>query len=119
MMMPIMPMPAYPHHGWQAGALIVPEEAVVDTTTPSKTVVIGGTTPVRLSLEYLPDDGATSASVKVTSTVDGTATTWQETPIAAGYHVKTDFAPLLPGSKVTIDVAQAMARVRWCETVCS
>jgi hypothetical protein len=120
-MMPyyVMPMPGVP--GWPAGSssMVVALEASVDSAAGSKSALVGGNNSAHLTLEYVPDDGATSPSVIVTVTSGGSATsTWQETAIGPGYHVKSDFATLPPGSKVTIEVKEASARLRWCETVC-
>jgi hypothetical protein len=94
-------------------------EATADGTATSKKVLIGGTAAARLTLEYLPDEGASSASVKVTIVSDGgTTLTWEETAITQGYHVKSDFPVVAPGTKVTLEVVQGNARLRWCETIC-
>ena len=114
----VMPVPGC--SGWAGGspALVVALEASADSAASSKKVFIGGTTAVRLTLEYMPDDGATAPSVTVTVVSDGSSTsTWGESSIAPGYHVKSGFILVEPGSKVTLEVAEASARLRWCETV--
>lgn len=115
----VMPLPG--HSAWLMGnqSVAVPVEASADSTASNKKVFIGGTTAVRLTLEYMPDDGATAPSVTITVASDSSATsTWSETAITPGYHVKSDVMLLEPGSKVTLEVAEASARLRWCETVC-
>lgn len=98
--------------------MLVPQEVVVDNTVTTKEALIGGYGSVHLTLEYLPKEGATSASIQVSVTLAGNTVTWQETPIAGGYHVKTDFSAAAPGSKVTVEATDVMARLRWCERVC-
>ena len=117
-----VPVPLHPvgfHGGPESAGIVVVLEAVADSTTTTKKVFIGGTIPVRLTLEYLPDDGATAPSVSVTVVEGGSATsTWKETAITPGYHVKAEWVSVAPGSLVTLEVADAGARLRWCETVC-
>ncbi len=118
-----MPYPVLPGSGYPGGAASSPVtvalEASVDSTATSQKVLIGGTTAVCLTLEYLPDEAATAASVKVTIVSEGSTTsTWEESTIAPGYHVKSDFPAVAPGTKVTLEIIQASARLRWCETLC-
>ena len=94
------------------------EEIAVDTTTTTKDALVGGTQPAHLTVEYLVDTGITDASVTVTIVSDGTTTTWSDTSSAAGYHVNDTLAAVKPGSKVTLAVTDALARLRWCETIC-
>lgn len=96
----------------------LPQEVSVDSATGLKEVLIGGTTNASLTLEYSPDAGATSPLVKVTVDLDGSTSTWQETSMTDGYHVKSHLLSIEPGAKVTLEVTEAMARLRWCETVC-
>lgn len=98
--------------------LALPQEVSVDSVTNMKDVMIGGTTHASLTLEYVPDAGATSPSVKVTVAIGGSTSTWQETSMTDGYHVKSKLLSVEPGSKVTLEVTEAMARLRWCETIC-
>ncbi|HQR14237.1 MAG TPA: hypothetical protein PKW52_10640 [Nitrospira sp.] len=107
------------HGGMASAGIVVVLEAVADSTTTTKKVFIGGTSPVRLTLEYVPDDGATAPSVALTVVEGGSSTsTWKETTITPGYHVKSEWVSVAPGSLVTLEVAEASARLRWCETVC-
>lgn len=116
---PVPFLPAGFHWGPASTGTVVALEAVADSTTTTKKVFIGGTTPVRLTLEYLSDDGATAPSVAVTIVEAGTSTTtWKETAITPGYHVKSEWVSVAPGSLVTLEVAETSARLRWCETVC-
>lgn len=90
----------------------------MDASSPLKELFIGGICDVKLTLEYMPASGASSPKVTVTITApDGSTSTWQEDPIASGYHVKSDFSTVAPGSKIELEVAEAMARLRWCEVV--
>jgi hypothetical protein len=68
-------------------------------------------------VEYLVDTGAIGPSVEVQVTSGGGVSDWKDTAIAPGFHVH-HIGHLSPGAKVTLTVAAAMARVRWCETVC-
>lgn len=115
-----VPVPSVGGHGGTASAgLLVALEAVADSTATTKKVFIGGTTPVRLTLEYLPDEGATAPSVGLTVAEGGSSTsTWKETAITPGYHVKSEWVSVAPGSLVTLEVAETSARLRWCESVC-
>jgi len=115
-LVPWYPAPWY----WDSGhhPMTVPEEVTADSAGTTAEGMIGGNCDVHLSLEYATDAGATSPSVKVTITDGGATSTWEESSIPEGYHVKTDFASLSPGSKVTLEVNEATARLRWCETVC-
>lgn len=95
----------------------VQQEISVDPEAAEKSVLIGGVTPVRITLEYLPVEGAATPSVKVTITNPGaTATTIDEGSIAAGYHVKDDLPPLEPGAIVKLTTTECLARLRWLET---
>ncbi len=122
----LMPMPYYPSVGYAAygygtqatQSMPLPQEVSVDSATGMKEVLIGGTANASLTLEYVPDAGATSPLVKVTVDLDGSTSTWQETSMTDGYHVKTHLLSIEPGAKVTLEVTEAMARLRWCETVC-
>jgi hypothetical protein len=93
------------------------QEISADPAAPEKTVMIGGVSPVRARLEYMPVAGATSPSVDVVLTdPDGTATTINESSIPAGYHVKDDLMPLAPGTVMKLKVTECLARLRWLET---
>jgi 6,7-dimethyl-8-ribityllumazine synthase len=94
------------------------EEIAVDATTTTKDALVGGAAPVRLTVEYLVDTGVTDAVVTLTIVTDGTTTTWTDTSSAVGYHVNDQLAAVKPGSKLTLTVTDALARVRWCETIC-
>ena len=121
MPMPYYPSVGYPAYGWGTQAthsMPIPQEVNVDSATGMKEVLIGGTTNASLTLEYAPDAGATSPLVKVTVDLDGSTSTWQETSITDGYHVKSHLLSIEPGARVTLETTEAMARLRWCETVC-
>jgi hypothetical protein len=97
----------------------VPHELDVDVTSPAQEALVGGRCDAHLTLEYLVEAGAAAtAQVTVTVTSDGTTSTWTDTGISEGYHVKDAFLTVKPGSKVKVEVADAIARLRWCETIC-
>ncbi len=118
--------PAYsctPHAGSYAPhakeRVVETEEISADSTTTSASGLIGGSSEVHLTLEYISNSPpSTPPSVKVTITTDGATSTWEETTIPDGYHVKSDFIAVAPGSKITLEVNEATARLRWCETLC-
>ena len=121
MPMPYYPSAAYSSYGWGGQAthsMTLPQEVSVDSATSMKEALIGGTTNASLTLEFAPDGGATSPSVKVTVEIGGSISTWQETSMTDGYHVKSQLLSVEPGAKVTLEVTEAMARLRWCETIC-
>lgn len=96
--------------------MILPQEVWVDASSPSKEVFIGGISDVKLTLEYMPAGSPPDVNITITDP-GGSTSTWNESPIPAGYHVKSDFSTVTPGSLVKIGVANAMARLRWCEVV--
>jgi hypothetical protein len=95
----------------------VPHSIEAQSGTPN-TVIIGGTDEVSLTLEYLIEAGAKSPAVKVTSTFNAADSTWSAADVAPGYHVEEAFMRVKPGTKTTVTVTDAMARLRWCETIC-
>jgi hypothetical protein len=90
---------------------------VQQSNTP-QTALIGGSEDVSLSIEYLVESGASSPSVTLTTTSDGTTSTWSATAPDVGYHVEEGALTVKPGTKVTLAVNNVTARVRWCETIC-
>jgi hypothetical protein len=104
------------HHGYPA--MLLAREVDVDTTTPSKDGMVGGSRTVSLSIEYLVDAGAASPSVKLTTTVGSSSATWSDDTPAEGYTVHQAVLNAAPGTKVTLAVNNALARLRWCELVC-
>lgn len=98
--------------------MVGPYEISVASGGASVQALVGGTTIVHLSLEYLVDSDASSPSVTVTTASDGTTSTWQETTPGTGYQVKAHFMNVAPGTMVTVDATEAAARLRWCETFC-
>lgn len=109
-----------PVAGWggHSTPLVVPQELSVDSAVGVKEVLIGGMGDMSVNLEFAPDAGATAPSVKVTVESGGTTSTWQESPITAGYHAKPHLLSVKAGDTVTVEVVEAIARLRWCETVC-
>ena len=95
----------------------VPMEIAADTANPSKQALVGGEEKANLLLEYSPDAGAASPSVKVTITDSTGDATFNITSVPAGYHVKRDFASAAPGATVKLDVGACSAHLRWFELV--
>lgn len=93
----------------------IPEEISADTASPSKEALVGGVEKAELTLEYMPDAGAVSPSVKVVVTDSGGSSESNLAAIPAGYHVKSEFASAAPGAKITLTVNECRARVRWFE----
>jgi hypothetical protein len=104
------------HHAYPA--MLLAREIDADTGTPSKEGLVGGARPVFLSLEYLVDAGAVSPAVKVTTAAAGSSATWSDDTPAEGYTVRQAVLSAAPGTKVTLAVNNAIARLRWCELVC-
>ena len=104
------------HHFYPA--LLVAREIDADTATPASDGLVGGARPVFLSLEYLVDAGAASPTVKVTTAAGGSSATWSDDTPAEGYTVRQAVLSAAPGTKVTLAVNNAIARLRWCELVC-
>jgi hypothetical protein len=98
--------------------MIVPFELSVTGETSPQEAFVGGIATVRPTLEYLVAEGAAAPEVTVTITFDGTTTTWSESAITAGYHVKGDLAGIEPGAIVQLEAVDATARLRWCEQLC-
>jgi hypothetical protein len=98
--------------------MLSPYELSVTSGGAAGQAFVGGAQPARLSLEYVVDDGAASPTIKVTTASAGSSSTWEETSPATGYQVKSDFLTVDPGTKVTLDVSETTARLRWCELFC-
>lgn len=97
---------------------VVVHEIEADATTPSKSALIGGRGESRLTVEYFVASGASAPAVNLTITTGGQTTTWNDTNVAAGYHVHEGLAAVHAGTMVTLAAANLAARLRWCETVC-
>ena len=61
---------------------------------------------------------AASPTVKVTTAAAGSSATWSDDAPAEGYTVRQAVLSAAPGTKVTLAVNNAIARLRWCELVC-
>lgn len=112
--------PLAPFHWWgghHAAPMVIPQELKVDAAVPSNSVLIGGQGSTGLNLEYAPVAGATTPSVKVTVERAGITSTWTESPITEGYHTKPHLLMVEPGTTVTLEVTEAIARLRWSETM--
>jgi hypothetical protein len=107
-----------PTHHHVSPAMLLAREIDVDTATPSKDGLVGGARPVFLSLEYLVDAGAASPTVKVVTASGGSSATWSDDAPVEGYTVRQAVLSAAPGTKVTVAVNNAIARLRWCELVC-
>lgn len=109
--------PCEEEYGVPGPVMLVPQDEMVDAASSPKELFVGGLREARLTLEYMPVTGATSAAVKITITgADGTST-WEETPVAEGFHVKRDFSTVATGSTITVEVTEVIARLRWCEVI--
>jgi len=95
--------------------MYVPQEIAVDPAATTKEIVVGGAGKVDLILEYMPVEGAAAPEVTLESKGPSGTTSFHETSIAAGYHVKDDFSPAVPGTKLKLTVKDCFARLRWCE----
>ena len=99
--------------------MVVPFELAATAATSPQEAFVGGDGMVRLTLEYLVEAGAAAPQVTVTMNgPDGTTTTWDESAIPEGYHVKHDLPPVQPGALIHLEVVDAIARLRWCERLC-
>ena len=99
-------------------SLKVPRDLEADPSTKSKQALVGGAGDVSLSLEYLVETGASSPTVTLTTTTGGASAKWTDAAPAVGYFVHEALLSAKPGTKVTLEVNNVIARVRWCETVC-
>jgi hypothetical protein len=98
--------------------MLLAREIDADTATPSKDGLVGGARAVFLSLEYLVDAGAPAPTVSVTTASGGSSATWSDATPPVGYTVRQAVLSAAPGTKVTLAVNNATARLRWCELVC-
>lgn len=113
----VLVCPPAPACGMGGYPQLVPHELSVDASSSPQQAMIGGRCEVHLSLEYLADTGDGTPSINVHVTADGTTSTWSESPIPPGYQVKDAFMTVKPGAKVEVSVTQALAKLRWCETI--
>lgn len=93
-------------------------EIAVDAASPSAEGLIGGAGPVRLTLEYLVEPGAAAPELRIGVASGGAMTDWQATALTPGYRTLEPLGPVAAGSKVILKATDALARLRWCETVC-
>lgn len=101
-----------PVWGW-----LVLHELEVDATSPDAGTFTGAGGASGATVEYLVEAGAAAPVVSVDIAADNFSTTWKDTAIAPGFHVH-QFGPLPAGAKLKLSATDAMARLRWCETVC-
>jgi hypothetical protein len=90
-------------------------EIAADAATTKREAVVGGDRDVHLNLEYTPT--GTGPSVKVSLANADSTSEVNITAIADGYHFKGDFISASPGAKITLDVVNCTARLRWFETL--
>ena len=108
------PCGSWPQWG---GAFLLISDLEADPSNTTASAFAGAHGGGNAVVEYLVDSGATSPSVEVSIVSGGSTTDWKDAAPAAGFHTHP-LGQLAPGAKVTLTVAAAMARVRWCETVC-
>jgi hypothetical protein len=96
----------------------VPFELAATASDSPQEAMIGGECAVRPTLEYFVEAGAAAPAVTITITSGGSTTTVSETNIEEGYYVKHNLPPLEPGTLVSVEVVDATARLRWCESIC-
>jgi hypothetical protein len=80
--------------------------------------IIGGGCCVSLSVEYMPanvslNNQVCTVTVQVVDS-EGATLVWKK-QFSEGYHVKECIITTYPGAKLQVAVANAIARVRWCE----
>jgi hypothetical protein len=73
---------------------------------------------VHLTLEYLVNEDAASPSIQIELLSEGTTQSWSATDLEEGYHTEEAFLAADAGTKVTLTVTDAVARLRWCERIC-
>ena len=115
---PVYLVPVEQHCCNGGSPMRLPHSIEAGEASSPQTVIVGGTSEVSLSVEYLIEDGAASPAVKVTTAFEGGTSTWSGADTAPGYHVKDALLSAKPGTKVTLAVTEAMARIRWCEAIC-
>ncbi|QEX20387.1 hypothetical protein FRZ61_03040 [Hypericibacter adhaerens] len=114
----ILPVPCMPSDCKPCSELVVPREIEVDAASSPQQGFVGGHGETHLTLEYLVDAGAAAPAVEIKLETGGTTQTWSATDLAEGYHVEDGFLAAEAGTKVSISVTDALARLRWCERIC-
>jgi hypothetical protein len=89
----------------------------IDPTTSPKEFIVGGSSSTAITLEYMPTDGATTPSIMMKTTGSGATIAWTDSAVTAGYHLLPDVYTVQPGTKITIEVKEVVARIRWWETI--
>jgi len=103
-------------HSWGTGFVLV-NEVEADPTSPGAASFAGAGGGFGAIVEYLVDAGAAAPAVEVAITSGGSTDDWKDSAIAPGFHIH-HLGHLPPGAKITLTATEAMARVRWCETIC-
>lgn len=115
---PVQCEPVAPCPPKQSCEAVLPRELAVDGTTSSKSDFIGGHSDASLTVEYIADTSAGTPAIDVKLESPGSTATWSATELTDGYHIQEGFLTAVPGSKVTLTAANAIARLRWCERIC-
>ena len=105
------------HHHPETASQV--REIAADPEVASATGFTGGIAAAHLTLDYLTvPEGDTVPLVRVTITdSDGVASTWENSAFEGDYHLKDDFPPVAPGSRLLLEVEGVVARLRWCEKI--
>ncbi|HYM02483.1 MAG TPA: hypothetical protein VET85_06015 [Stellaceae bacterium] len=92
-------------------------EALRTTTRGTGVAFIGGGCCVHLSVEYAPEVATSACAVAVgVKDSEGTVLIWEKLePAGIHYQVKEGIITTKPGAALMVLVANAVARVRWCE----
>jgi hypothetical protein len=105
-----------PCASWGASPFVLVHELEADPSSAAASTFAGAHGGRNAVVEYLVDTGASGPSIEVTVVSDGMTDNWTDSAPASGFHVH-HLGHLSPGAKVTLTVAAAMARVRWCEAI--
>ena len=80
---------------------------------------LGGVAGIHVSVEYMPNTEA--EEYEVTVTVQWPKDSKQlfsfKGPLAEGYYSETKLEPVKPGMSITLSTRNAIARLRWIETL--
>lgn len=98
--------------------MIVPREIETDAAGSPKQGFVGGHGNVHLTLEYLVNEDAASPSIQIELLSGGTTQSWSATDLEEGYHAEEAFLAADAGTRITLTVTDAVARLRWCERIC-
>jgi hypothetical protein len=105
------------HHHPEPSPYILVCELDADPKNASATAFAGHQGAWNLTVEYLVDQGAAKPEVAVSIVKDGATTKWHDSGAKPGFHHAT-LGPVAPGAKLSLNVTNLLARLRWCEPVC-